>query len=179
MSNQLDAKLNEYFNIKPYTLFLATDGGATKNGKPGCVCSWAYFLRVGAEAEFAHKHDSGKIDVGASNNVGELTAILKGLCCVEEYIGKFADTKFTVVVYSDSTYSINSVSVWYPKWVATNKLGDKKNVELIKQIYDIWCRLGQLCDIKFEHVRSHKPNDDTLRWHLNDIVDKLCGDLLR
>jgi ribonuclease HI len=178
--SMLDVKLNEHFGIKPYTLYLATDGGATKNGKPGCVCSWAYFLRVGAETEFKHIHGSGKITDKASNNIGELTAVLKGLQALQEYIAANAcDTKYTVVVYSDSMYAINCITKWYPKWVATHKTGDKKNLDLIKTIHDIWKTVCSDCDIKFEHVRSHKVNDNTLQWHLNDIVDKMCGELLK
>ena len=176
----LDTKLNEHFGIKPYTLYLATDGGAIKNGKPGCVCSWAYFLRVGAETEFKHIHGSGRISDKASNNIGELTAVLKGLRALQEYIAANAcDTKYTVVVYSDSMYAINCITKWYPKWVATHKTGDKKNLDLIKTIHDIWKTVCSDCDIKFEHVRSHKVNDNTLQWHLNDIVDKMCGELLK
>jgi ribonuclease HI len=176
----LDSKLNEYFGIKPYALYLATDGGAIKNGKLGCVCSWAYFLRVGAETEFKHIYGSGKITDKASNNIGELTAVLNGLLALSEYIkANECEVKYDVIVYSDSMYAINCITKWYPKWIATKKTDGKKNLELIKTIYDTWKAVSASCNIKFEHVRSHKVNDNTLSWHLNDIVDKMCGELLK
>ncbi len=150
-------------------LYLGTDGGATKNGKSGCVCSYAAVLGTETERLFTV---SGLIKENATNNVGELTAILRGLEAAREHIAGYS----TITVLSDSMYSINCITVWYKSWVAKNALSDKKNVALIKSIVEVVDAYP--IPITFKHVRGHAVANGTLEWKYNDECDRECNRLL-
>ncbi|MBX3159365.1 MAG: ribonuclease HI [Deltaproteobacteria bacterium] len=86
-----------------------------------------------------------------TNNIAELTAILRGL---EEV----ADKKRPVVVYSDSQYSIG---------VLTKNWKAKANVELITELRAL---LRQFADVRFVKVAAHSGIP------LNERVDQLARD---
>jgi ribonuclease HI len=85
----------------------------------------------------------------ATNNIAELTAILRGLQAV-------SDRARPVVVYSDSQYSIGLLS---QNWKA------KKNVELVKELREVCQRFG---DLRFVKVLAHSGIE------LNERVDQLA-----
>jgi ribonuclease HI len=85
----------------------------------------------------------------ATNNIAELTAILRGLQAV-------SDRTRPVVVYSDSAYSIGLLS---QNWKA------KKNVELVKELRDECKRFP---DLRFVKVLAHSGIS------LNERVDQLA-----
>lgn len=85
----------------------------------------------------------------ATNNIAELTAILRGLQAV-------SDRSRPVIVYSDSAYSIGLLS---QNWKA------KKNVELVKELRDECKRFG---DLRFVKVLAHSG------IALNERVDQLA-----
>lgn len=167
-------------------IYLATDGASKDNGKTKCKASWGFHI----------SHDGGvhsrcglvdHIDVPgekytASNNMGELTAIQKGL----EYISEM-DIPGDIVVISDSEYSIKTIEVWSDKWYKNpvkHKLDEKKNLHLIQPIKQLLEDLRKTRSVNFVHVNSHRPepNDKTSYewklWNYNDIADKLCTRVL-
>ena len=90
--------------------------------------------------------------------------------------------KSKIIIYSDSTYVINSITKWCKGW---EKKGWKKsdgntvdNLEIIQQIYYLYLNLN----IEFIHVRSHKaePKDkkskEYFMWFGNYMADKLATD---
>ena len=85
----------------------------------------------------------------ATNNIAELTAILRGLQAV-------SDPRRPVAVYSDSAYSIGLLS---QNWKA------KKNVELVKELREACKRFG---DLRFVKVLAHSG------IALNERVDQLA-----
>jgi ribonuclease HI len=85
----------------------------------------------------------------ATNNIAELTAILRGLQAV-------SDKTRPVIVYSDSAYSIGLLS---QNWKA------KKNVELVRELREL-CR--QFPDLRFVKVLAHSGIS------LNERVDQLA-----
>ena len=85
----------------------------------------------------------------ATNNVAELTAMVRGLSSVK-------DRERPVVVYSDSEYSINLLTKnWKPK----------KNIELIAELRDL-CRAFK--DLRFIWVEGHVGHA------LNERCDELA-----
>jgi ribonuclease HI len=84
-----------------------------------------------------------------TNNIAELTAILRGLQAV-------GDRTRPVIVYSDSAYSIGLLS---QSWKA------KKNVELVQELREL-CR--QFSNLKFVKVLGHSG------IALNERVDQLA-----
>ena len=85
----------------------------------------------------------------ATNNIAELTAILRGLESV-------SDKTRPVLVYSDSAYSIGLLS---QNWKA------QKNVELVQELREV-CR--QFSDLRFVKVLAHSG------IALNERVDQLA-----
>jgi ribonuclease HI len=85
----------------------------------------------------------------ATNNIAELTAILRGLSAV-------SDRTRPVIVYSDSAYSIGLLT---QAWKA------KKNVELVEQLRKL-CRT--FSDLRFVKVAGHAG------IALNERVDQLA-----
>jgi ribonuclease HI len=85
----------------------------------------------------------------ATNNIAELSAILRGLQSV-------SDRKRTVIVYSDSAYSIGLLT---QNWKA------KKNVELVAELREL-CK--QFSDLRFVKVAAHSGIP------LNERVDQLA-----
>jgi len=85
----------------------------------------------------------------ATNNIAELSAILRGLESV-------SDRSRPVIVYSDSQYSIGLLS---QNWKA------KKNVELVREIREVCKRFS---DLRFVKVLAHSG------IALNERVDQLA-----
>jgi ribonuclease HI len=85
----------------------------------------------------------------ATNNIAELTAILRGLQAV-------SDKTRPVIVYSDSAYSIGLLT---QNWKA------KKNVELVRELREV-CR--QFPNLRFIKVLAHSG------IALNERVDQLA-----
>jgi ribonuclease HI len=85
----------------------------------------------------------------ATNNIAELTAILRGLTAV-------SDKTRPVIVYSDSAYSIGLLT---QNWKA------KKNIELVAELREV-CKL--FSDLRFVKVLAHSG------IALNERVDQLA-----
>lgn len=168
------------------TTWLFTDGGSRGNGKQNCSASWAYYITDGCNVSLGYgiveeKHIPGEV-FRASNNRGELTALLRGL----EYIAA-ADIRSKVMVVSDSEYSINCLDKWADAWFANpakHKLGEKKNLDLITPAKEALDTIRARTCLDFKHVNSHlqEPRDseseEWFLWKCNDIVDRLCGKAL-
>lgn len=118
-----------------------TDGACTGNPGPAGL---GVVIIDGAE----RKELSEYLGEG-TNNIAELTAILRGL----QTIG---DRTRPVIVYSDSQYSIGLLT---QNWKA------KKNVELVQELREL---LREFRDIRFVKVAAHSGIP------LNERVDELA-----
>ena len=136
-------------------VLLYTDGACSGNPGPGgyaaiLVCGTREKEIKGGEAE-------------TTNNRMELLAVIEGLKCLKE--------KCEVTVYSDSSYVINSFTKgWIYSWKKAGwkrKDGPLKNVELIKELYN----LSQMHDITWEWVKGHADNE------YNNRCDKMAVEM--
>jgi ribonuclease HI len=118
-----------------------TDGACS--GNPGPAGLGVVVVGDGAQREISEYLGE------ATNNIAELTAILRGLAAV-------SDKTRPVIVYSDSAYSIGLLS---QNWKA------KKNVELVAELRKL-CR--QFSDLRFVKVLAHSG------IALNERVDQLA-----
>jgi ribonuclease HI len=119
-----------------------TDGACSGNPGPAG-------LGVVVVGEGAGQREISEYLGEATNNIAELTAILRGLTAV-------SDKTRPVIVYSDSAYSIGLLS---QNWKA------KKNVELVRELREV-CR--QFSDLRFVKVLAHSGIP------LNERVDQLA-----
>ena len=99
----------------------------------------------------------------ATNNTMELTAVIRGL----ERIHELGMTD--VIVYTDSKYVSQGISVWISQWIRKNwKKSDGKPVKN----KELWVKLYEIClkidDIRWEWVKAHSGN----KW--NEEVDSLA-----
>lgn len=112
-----------------------------------------------------YKNISEKFCNKPTNQRAELYAIYAAL----NSITKKHDS---IIIYSDSQYSIKSCTLWIKKWKENNwkTVTGKpvKNLDIIKPIDDLLNRLET--KIEFRHVRSHTNKKDKQSIN-NDIVD--------
>jgi ribonuclease HI len=98
-----------------------------------------------------------------TNNTMELTAVIRGL----ERIRELGMTD--VIVYTDSKYVSQGISVWIAQWIRKNwKKSDGKPVKN----KELWVKLYEIClkidHIQWEWVKAHSGN----KW--NEEVDSLA-----
>lgn len=158
------------------TLFVFTDGAASKNGASNCEAAWAVFF-----AEQDRRNCSGKIESAPSNQKAELYAIHRALQMT-------ADEK-DVTVVTDSKYSIDCLTKWHTTWErngwVTAKGEPVKHAEIIKESLALIHPLHPSEPrVKFLHINSHrkKPNkseqQEMILWHGNDQADHLARRVL-
>lgn len=170
------------------TLWIFTDGGSRANGKDHCEASWAFYATDGCNV----MSQSGLVPHGtdtarATNNRGELTAILRAL----EFAATTTEADFDfkhIMIVSDSKYSIGATNVWGDAWEADpvgKKMKEKKNLDLITSARQLLKQLRQDFHVDFKHTRSHQPepasdsDDAWFVWCGNNIADKLCTSVLQ
>lgn len=105
-----------------------------------------------------------------TNQRAELYAIYVALKKITKHL-KFNN----IIIYTDSIYSINSLTKWIDSWIKNKWRGSTnkpiKNLDLIKPIYKILKKYPD--KIKFYHVRSHTGKLDFISIG-NMKADKLA-----
>jgi ribonuclease HI len=108
-----------------------------------------------------------------TNQVAEISACIEAI----ESINK--DTFKSILIKSDSMYTINCITKWCKTW---EKKGWKKsdgkiieNLELIQKLY----KYSNDYNVKYEHIKAHKsqPPLDSPKyadWYGNMMADKLA-----
>jgi len=145
----------------PDDIIIYTDGACKNNGSP--------LAKAGIGIHFSKKNLIHFDDVSEpftdkpTNQRAELKAILEALRVVKELSNK-------IIIYTDSEYSINCIERWYASWVSNNKLDKKKNIDLIKPIYQYYRALH----ITFKHIRSHTGLQDEHSLG-NEEADRLAN----
>lgn len=160
------------------TVAVFTDGSSSDNGKKNCKCSSGVYIE-NTQKEYSltleEACELAKFEVNKhSNNVGELMAILVALTVTR-------DEKETII-YSDSMYCINSITLWSKKWALNswkNSAGKPvENQELIKEI------LKRKRNAFFVHVKAHtkepaRDDPNYSKWYGNDRADYLAGEAMK
>jgi ribonuclease HI len=115
-------------------------------------------------------------DNKVTNQVCELLACISALETVmtTQIIGKNE-----IIIYTDSMYVINSITLWAKNWRKNNwrRLDNKpiQNLELIKKLY----YLSKNLKVGYKHVKAHtsppdKESDEYFEWYGNYMADKLA-----
>lgn len=108
-----------------------------------------------------------------TNNRAELYSILKSIILSNIINNKRTKKNLNPIkeinIYSDSEYSVKSITIWYKNWIKTNK--DYLNKDIIDQIMDHINHAP--FKVNLIHVRSHTGKTDKHSIN-NDIVDKLA-----
>ena len=139
----------------------ATSNNQTKNLRRGGI--GVYF------GDNDKRNVSMEIKENPTNQRMELIACIKALEVSNEQ---------DINIYTDSKYTINSVTTWYAKWKnnnwKTSKGSHVKNLDLIKKLYD----LVKSKNVSFYHVKAHQkaPKDKKKynHWYGNKMADHLA-----
>lgn len=137
-------------------MIIFTDGSAHPNPGPGGYGVIVYDDNNKLIEVYSKQYTDTKV----TNNEMEL----KGILYIMIHYGKYNPT-----VYSDSAYSINTLTNWMFSWARNGWIkSDKKtpeNLELIKAYYDLYQKGYR---INLQKVKGHNNVNG------NEIVDKLA-----
>ncbi len=146
-----------------------TDGSFKKLKNKQVLCGYGIYFPNGeldnVSRAFIHEP--------LTNQRAELYAILKALRNLEKEKIKYDE----VMIYTDSEYSIKSLTIWYKKW-EKNKWKSAKGESVMNQ--DIIRPIIKILEknenkIKFKHVRSHTGKQD-FESLSNEMADKLANE---
>ena len=155
----MDQHNNKYFAIY-------TDGACTNNGRPGAKCSIGIHFSKNNEIKLEDISRVLKV-TKPTNNIAELTAILESLKMIKGCVYS------PIHIYTDSEYSLNVLTKWYPKWTDKDKKS-KKNIPLIKETYDLYDQLP----VYLFHIKAHTNLQDEHSVG-NAKADELATDALK
>tara|TARA_B100000767_G_scaffold269115_1_gene290479 strand:+ start:2320 stop:2766 length:447 start_codon:yes stop_codon:yes gene_type:complete len=134
-------------------IIIYTDGAC--KGNPG-VGGWGAILK--------YKDKNKKIygyEVNTTNNRMELTATIKALGILKE--------KSKVVIYTDSKYVMNGITLWIDGWKKnkwrTSSKKEVKNIDLWKLID----KLNSSHEVEWKWVKGHSGNAG------NEAADELAN----
>lgn len=132
-----------------------TDGSATPNPGPGGFG----VVTTNSKNEVVDTYYKGQEHT--TNNEQEMKAILYAACTA-------AKQGEPALIYSDSSYAINTFSSWMYNWAKNGWVkSDGKipeNLEIVKAFYEI----AQKIDVTFVKVKGHSGNP------FNELADQLA-----
>lgn len=146
-----------------------TDGSFKKLKNNEVLCGYGIYFPNGeldnVSRPFIHEP--------LTNQRAELYAILKSLRNIEKEKIKYDE----IMIYTDSEYSIKSLTLWFKNW-EQNKWKNAKgqpvmNQDIIRPIIDILKKNQN--KIKFKHVNSHTGKQD-FESLSNEMADKLANE---
>lgn len=144
-------------------ILVFTDGSFVKHSNK---CGYGVYFPNGEFENLSRRFKREPL----TNQRAELYAIYKAIKAVQK---KSLD--FPIKIYTDSEYSIKSLTIWIKDWKKKNWKSstgkDVMNQDLIKKIDTIM--LKHIGKIEFQHVRAHTGKKDFESIN-NDIVDKLA-----
>jgi ribonuclease HI len=166
-------------------LIVFTDGSSCvfkdKNGKK--------FGGIGVYINGYEEHNISESinDPNITNQRAEIFACIAGINKCKQ-IMKEKGEKFTITIFTDSMYTINSSTVWAKQWEKNGwqrKVGKKfeqvANLDIIKPLYE----LSKINNVSFIHVRSHQKEPqktDQIKWLIwsgNKIADELANSAMK
>lgn len=134
-----------------------TDGATSFNGTEKAIGGWAYVI-INDEDQVING-EYGNI-IGTTNNICEMTAIIKGCTAALEIEG-------THTVYSDSSYCINCYEQkWYKRWQENGWINSSSKPVANKALWEQLIPFFENEKFIFRKIKGHSTN----KW--NNYVDK-------
>lgn len=143
--------------VSPPTVRYYTDGSCLSN--PGGPGGWAFV----ADIESAKENATGWGNYPTStNNRMEQEAALQALR--HAYLSGYGKGLATVTIVSDSSYVVQGMTEWVPRWISDGSLDSRPNA-------DLWLALVSASadvDVMWDWVRGHSGHP------LNEQADQLA-----
>ena len=146
-------------------IIVFTDGSCMKKQNNN-LCGYGIHYPNGEFVDRSEKFTNTPL----TNQRTELYAIYKAIKTIHKH-----DVNLDIKIYSDSEYSIKSLTIWIHNWKKNNWVASTGKSVMNKDIIEKIDKLMEKHNgkIKFQHVRSHTGKTDFESIH-NDIVDKLA-----
>jgi ribonuclease HI len=154
-SKEVATAMSPLFDVHIYS-----DGGCDPN--PGEAASGVAVYESGSLKSLHH----GLYDANGTNNTAELNALHQALLIAQKELeeGK------KIQILSDSTYSVNSMTLWGEGWKRSGRLFGKgkalANRELIAQMLEVYIEIA--ARINLVHVKAHIGIEG------NELADRMC-----
>ena len=120
-----------------YTIY--TDGSCKHNPGPG---GWAALIRAGSNENLIK---GGELNT--TNNRMEMLAVINALDRLED--------NSLVVLFSDSKYVVDGITMWLPKWKRQNWLTSKKDAVKNSDLWRVLDQHNQRMRIAWNWVKAH------------------------
>ena len=175
--------INPKFNENKIHIF--TDGNCKQNGKVYAKGGYGVFITDDPNSIYSSFNCVGRIVGKQTNQTSELTAINKALNIICDNPELFK----SVEICTDSSYSINCLTVWYRNWnrngwMTSNKK-PVKNASIIKNNLELMAKINVLkIGLTFKHVKAHQcspPDQESFNyflWYGNNTVDNMINKIL-
>ena len=140
-------------------MIIYTDGACSGNGSANAVGGFGIIVLDDNENLITTHHEQVQ---NTTNNRMELSAILWAMI-------KYGSEQPVPVVYSDSAYAVNTLTVWMWGWERKGWLKsdntEPENLDLIQAFHKLW-NMGYRIDLR----KCHGHSGD----HWNEQADKLA-----
>lgn len=151
-------------------IIIFTDGSCTNNGKMNAKAGIGIHFPNGEYSDISMEFLINPI----TNQRAELYAIYKALVLISQ---KKKQELFKVTIYSDSIYSIKSLTKWYKKWEKNNwMISNKnlvKNLDIIKPTLELIEKFNN--KITFIYTKGHSQKNNFMA-NGNRLADRLACD---
>lgn len=126
-----------------------SDGGS--NPRTNQAAGWAFAIRPMTGMQW--KVFMGHLPPPSTNNIAELLGVTNALKLLWAFSDKGERSIPDVRIWSDSQYTIKSVTEWRAKWEYQGF--PEKNVELIKDLFRIYDLVSSICEVELKWVKGH------------------------
>lgn len=164
-------------------LYIFTDGGCIRNGKPNCKAGYSVFFTNDSDSILYPFNTTKLIIKEPTNNKAELSAIKYAFLTIRENIDVFENKN--IIICTDSMYSINCIEKWANSWIKNDWKNSKgepvKNKNIIETILESKKYIqdqNKNIKIDFKHVFSHTQEPEDKKslgyylWYGNNVVDE-------
>ena len=132
-----------------FDITVYTDGACKKNGKAGAVAGYGIYF-----GENNPRNVSTRLNGKATNNIAELTAVLKTLQLLEKEL----KAGQRCALYTDSSYAILCCGSYGERCAKKNWPEDIPNLLLLKETYHL--AEEYKTQLAFVHISAHTGKDD-------------------
>lgn len=160
---ELSEMISKPIDINEDSFIAYTDGACKHNGSQKAKAGLGVYFSEKNKIKIPNISNR-LIYKNQTNNAAELTAIL---ICLEKCLEY--DIQQKVYIYTDSDYSMKCITLWYSEWIKKGKYEDRKNIDILHKINDIYEKL----DVEFIHIRAHTGLND-IHSLGNERADRLA-----